>query len=116
MVTGVEVDSNALRICLENLETTEMLDFVELVHMDVFQYGLQMKRHLKKTGEKFFDTVVMNPPFGTKKKGLDMKFLRTAVEMANVVYSLHKTSTREFVVNTTEKWGYKVDVIAELRY
>lgn len=43
-----------------------------------------------------FDTVIMNPPFGTKhNKGVDTLFLRTATEMAkHVVYSLHKTSTR----------------------
>lgn len=45
---------------------------------------------------KKFDTVIMNPPFGTKhNKGLDIQFLRTAIELAqHVVYSLHKTSTR----------------------
>lgn len=43
-----------------------------------------------------FDTVIMNPPFGTKgNKGLDMLFLRTAIDLAeHAVYSLHKTSTR----------------------
>lgn len=44
----------------------------------------------------FFDTVIMNPPFGTKQNaGLDMKFLKRAIELSsNCVYSLHKTSTR----------------------
>lgn len=43
-----------------------------------------------------FDTVVMNPPFGTKHNaGMDMKFLAAGVNLANSrVYSLHKTSTR----------------------
>ena len=41
------------------------------------------------------DTVVMNPPFGTRKKGADMGFLRAALGVAKrAVYSLHKTSTR----------------------
>ncbi|CAN0900116.1 rRNA N6-adenosine-methyltransferase METTL5 [Linum grandiflorum] len=45
------------------------------------------------------DTVVMNPPFGTRKKGADMDFLSAALKIASqAVYSLHKTSTRE--VNT----------------
>lgn len=43
-----------------------------------------------------FDTIIMNPPFGTKKNiGQDMRFLEAALVMTNnVVYSLHKTSTR----------------------
>lgn len=43
-----------------------------------------------------FDTVIMNPPFGTKSNaGIDMKFLKRALKLSNnVVYSLHKTSTR----------------------
>lgn len=45
---------------------------------------------------KSFDTVIMNPPFGTKKNaGVDIQFLKTAISLARkVVYSLHKTSTR----------------------
>lgn len=43
-----------------------------------------------------FDTVIMNPPFGTKKNaGIDMKFLEVGIKLAKTaVYSLHKTSTR----------------------
>jgi len=58
------------------------------------------------------DTVVMNPPFGTKhNKGLDMKFLQTGLEMASrAVYSLHKSSTRDHVLSKAKEWG------AEARY
>lgn len=46
--------------------------------------------------DKMFDTVIMNPPFGTKGSlGIDVKFLELAVKLANCsVYSLHKSSTR----------------------
>lgn len=45
---------------------------------------------------KAFDSVLMNPPFGTKHNaGIDMRFLETAIKLSNnAVYSLHKTSTR----------------------
>jgi hypothetical protein len=40
----------------------------------------------------------MNPPFGTRKKGADMGFLRAALHVAKrAVYSLHKTSTRAHI-------------------
>ncbi|CAM6094998.1 unnamed protein product [Calypogeia fissa] len=42
------------------------------------------------------DIVVMNPPFGTCRKGADMEFLSAALKIAEkTVYSLHKTTTRE---------------------
>ena len=42
-----------------------------------------------------FDTVVMNPPFGTRNTGIDTAFVLKGMEYSNVVYSLHKTSTRD---------------------
>lgn len=44
------------------------------------------------------DTVVMNPPFGTKIKGADLAFLRAACALGPAtVYSLHKSSTRQHI-------------------
>ena len=36
-----------------------------------------------------FDTVLQNPPFGVQKRAADRKFLEKALEVGNVVYSLH---------------------------
>jgi putative methylase len=44
------------------------------------------------------DTVLMNPPFGTKQPHTDVKFLQIALNLGKTIYSIHKTSTREFVV------------------
>jgi putative methylase len=45
-----------------------------------------------------FDTIVMNPPFGTKQIHADAQFLEVALRLASVVYSIHKSSTRGFLV------------------
>jgi predicted RNA methylase len=37
----------------------------------------------------------MNPPFGTRNTGIDTAFVMKGMQYSNVVYSLHKTSTRE---------------------
>lgn len=59
----------------------------------------------------------MNPPFGTRDKGVDLKFLITALSMANTaVYSLHKTSTRKYIMSMAKKMGVYSKVIAELRF
>jgi predicted RNA methylase len=35
---------------------------------------------------------------------------------STAVYSLHKTSTRDYIVKKATQWGAKVDVIAELKF
>ncbi len=44
-----------------------------------------------------YDTVLMNPPFGSVNAHADMPFLKKAVECANYVYSLHNAKSRDFV-------------------
>lgn len=67
---------------------------------------------------KQFDTVIMNPPFGTKNNaGMDMQFLSSALFLArNAIYSLHKTSTRSFIQRKAKEIGTPAEVIATLRY
>lgn len=67
---------------------------------------------------KVFDTVLMNPPFGTKHNaGMDMKFLKSAFNLAKTaVYSLHKTSTRDFIQRRANELGANAEVVATLRY
>lgn len=44
-----------------------------------------------------FDTVLMNPPFGTKQPHTDIQFLQCAQNLAPVIYSIHKSTTRNFL-------------------
>lgn len=48
------------------------------------------------------DTVVQNPPFGTKKRGSDLQFLKKATAVSPIVYSLHKKGNAAFLQNQTE--------------
>jgi rRNA N6-adenosine-methyltransferase METTL5 len=64
------------------------------------------------------DTVVTNPPFGTKHNaGMDVRFLKAATRLArHAIYSFHKTSTREYLLKLIEKWGFQAQVVAELKF
>ncbi|HLB70641.1 MAG: METTL5 family protein [Candidatus Methanoperedens sp.] len=42
-------------------------------------------------------TVVMNPPFGAQVKGSDRPFLRKALELSRVVYSIHNAGSTDFI-------------------
>ncbi|CAL1582347.1 unnamed protein product [Knipowitschia caucasica] len=107
---GFDIDNEALEIFRRNAEEFEIsnLDFVQC---DIS--SLELEAYSSK-----FDTVIMNPPFGTKRnQGIDMIFLKTALKLANnAVYSLHKTSTREHIQKKAHDWGVTMEVIAELRY
>lgn len=109
-VVGVEIDSDAIEIFKSNVEG------FELENVDCLQWDV-----LALEGVDFdlkFDTVLMNPPFGTKQNsGIDIKFLRIGLALAkHSVYSLHKTSTRDHIKKKAIEWNVKASVIAELKY
>uniref|UniRef100_A0A0D6R2L5 Methyltransferase-like protein 5 n=1 Tax=Araucaria cunninghamii TaxID=56994 RepID=A0A0D6R2L5_ARACU len=107
-VVGVDVDSDALEIASLNASELEIeMDFVKC---DVGK--------LAWTGP-MVDTVVMNPPFGTRKKGADLDFLATALKVSSgAVYSLHKTTTREHVKRSAIRNfnARTAEVLCELRF
>ncbi|NXL29183.1 METL5 protein, partial [Glaucidium brasilianum] len=88
LCVGFDIDADALEIFNSNIEDFELTN-INMVQCDVSSLSDSMS--------ETFDTVIMNPPFGTKhNKGMDMVFLKTALQMAKTaVYSLHKTSTRQ---------------------
>lgn len=68
--------------------------------------------------ENCVDTVLTNPPFGTKHNaGIDVQFLRTATRLARkAVYSFHKTSTRDHLLRKVSEWGMEATVVAEMKF
>ncbi|XP_004081795.1 methyltransferase-like protein 5 [Oryzias latipes] len=110
LCVGFDIDSDALDIFRRNAEEFE-IPSLDLIQCDLCCLNAEVYANR-------FDTVIMNPPFGTKhNQGMDMKFLRAALTMAETaVYSLHKTSTREHIQKKAKDWGVKMEVIAELRY
>jgi len=52
--------------------------------------------------------VVMNPPFGIKRRHADRVFLEKAFEIGEVIYSIHSISSQSFVERMAEENGFKV--------
>ena len=108
-ITSFEVDQEALDIAWVNLKKLE-IDNVDLVQIDIQSLTLSRQSPLPSSSSSSssssskstfqFDTVVMNPPFGTRNAGIDSAFVIKGLESASVVYSLHKTSTREVIHST----------------
>lgn len=120
---GIDLDEDALEVARNNLSSLDLEDSP----IDFLRADLNDPRFLKIFKPRLdppndfyratFDTVVMNPPFGTKNKGIDMIFLEIACRMTRCsVYSLHKTSTREFIQKRAKEYGFRAEVLAEMRY
>lgn len=66
-----------------------------------------------------FDTVITNPPFGTRKAGADVAFVRAALDAVGQegrVYSFHKSTTRAHMIKLAERLGLGCELVAELRF
>ncbi len=63
-----------------------------------------------------FDTVLQNPPFGIKKREADRPFIIKALEISQVIYTLHKSNqgNRYFIKKLVEKKKGKITHIFEL--
>ena len=62
------------------------------------------------------DTVVQNPPFGTKNRHADILFLEKAFKIAPVVYSLHKSETKAFLERFSAKRCAKITHIWDFKF
>ena len=98
-ITAIDIDPAAIKIARENSEAA-------MADVDWIVGDLDAIR-----GE--FDTVIMNPPFGTKQRHLDKVFLRKAIQIGRVVYSIHKSATRDHIVRYLKRCGCKVDAVHE---
>ncbi|MCU0860151.1 MAG: METTL5 family protein [Thermoplasmata archaeon] len=80
---GVDIDKGAVSVASRNAESLG-LD-VEIVEGDVSSVKGR------------FDTVIQNPPFGAQRRHADRSFIKKALEIAPVAYSLHNDGSQEFV-------------------
>jgi putative methylase len=101
-VVGVDIDREAVKVAKKNAEALDAM--VEFAICDIDSI----------VGH--FETTIMNPPFGSWKRGADVMFLEKAVEISDTTYSLHKrgNSNREFLRRKVSHLGGVVDRIYEL--
>ncbi len=57
------------------------------------------------------DLVVMNPPFGVWRRGADVRFLDVALHISDIVYTIHKLSTLDYIVRRASLVGAEVHVL-----
>lgn len=79
-VFGVDIDAEAVRMAMQNAQKAIARERTQWIIADI------------KALHGRFDTVIENPPFGVQKRGADTHFLDKALELGNMVFSLHKTT------------------------
>ena len=93
-VTAFDIDADALEIAERNSASKGCeIEFVKCSINEV-------------SGS--FDTVLMNPPFGSQNKHADRPFLSKAMEIAGSVYSIHMACTLDYIEKTAEAAGRTV--------
>jgi putative methylase len=102
---GVDIDKEAVKLAKKSAEKLGVKNKTQLILGDI---DVLRGR---------FDTVLQNPPFGVQKRGADRRFLLKALELASVVYSLHKggESNRTFIKRFIEGHGGKVTGILPMK-
>jgi putative methylase len=97
---GIDVQSKALKASQMNSRSLGTEDTVDWVLGDVSSLQIRC----------LVDTVVSNPPFGVKKRGADLRFLKKAISIADVTYSMHLAGdkNRVFLKNEIEKLGARI--------
>ena len=101
-VVGIDIDRESISIARENagkvgVEVDYVVGDIESIYRP-------------------FDTTLMNPPFGSWSRGMDVNFLRKALEVSEVIYSLHKRGekNRIFLNRKIKSFGGKIEKIFEL--
>ena len=99
-VVGVDIDERSIALARENAIAAGVR--VEWVVSDI------------KEVVGAYNTVIMNPPYGTRSPHADVQFLERAFELAPVSYSIHKSSTREFLRRVIERKNRRTDAVRSM--
>lgn len=83
-VVGVDLDEVALDIARQNSNKLK-LD-IKWVHDNALSY----------TPTEKFDTVIMNPPYGSVVRGIDRKFIEASLKLAPEVFVIVSSYSRKF--------------------
>jgi putative methylase len=99
-VVGVDIDEKSIALAKEN----------------ALAAGVQVKWVVSDIKEVVgrYDSVLMNPPYGTWSPHLDVEFLERAFELAPVLYSIHKRSTRDFLRRAIERRNRRIDAVRSM--
>ena len=88
-VTGYEIDDGALELAKSYSKKNDLeIEWINLAIENI---------------NKKYDTVLMNPPFGSQRPGADRAFLKKSLEIGTKIWTIHMAETKDFVKEFVEK-------------
>ncbi len=112
----VEIDNKALEIAKNNYKMLKSESLIKgegvFIHASIDDFNRKV------------DLVVQNPPFGTKIRHTDKRFLEQAIKISPIVYSFHKSESKGFIeafckdrgFNITHKWDFNWPLKQTLKF
>lgn len=108
-VLGVDIDSDAINHLIQ-LQKPHKLSLDLLIasveFLETFNWGRK------------FQTTLMNPPFGTKRRKIDLVFLKQALKYSQTIISVHKSNpeTQKIITQLGEQNGKKLEILATVNF
>jgi len=106
-ILGVDIDLDAINVLIQLKKLKKLAIDILITPVEFFE-PFQW--------DKKFQTTFMNPPFGTKRRGLDILFLKQALKYSQTTISLHKSNmrTRKLISNLGKQFGKKLELLATI--
>ena len=104
-VLCIDIDGRALEAARSWFQSLSIDDVVDLLCKD-----------LTKAFLRGIDVVVMNPPFGVHRRGMDIRFLIVALSVAQkAVYSIHKLNpeSHRLIESLAKRMGFSCTLLAQ---
>ena len=101
-VVGFEIDEKAIEIAKRYSK----------------EHNLEIKwiNQAIETIEDKFDTIIMNPPFGSQRPGADKIFLEKAMNITKHIWTIHLSETRKFIEKIVDNNNFEIVELYEFDY
>ncbi|WP_456473146.1 METTL5 family protein [Methanocaldococcus sp.] len=110
-VIGVDIDKESIKIAEENAKNLNV--DVDFYCMDIRDLNKEVLKNVLNDDYNLKKVVIQNPPFGAQKKYADRIFLDKALEIGDVIYTIHNYPTKDFVMNYVKDKGGEITHIYE---
>ncbi|MFX1298978.1 MAG: METTL5 family protein [Promethearchaeota archaeon] len=106
-VIGVDIDPKQLEIATQNAKQLNLTNKIKWLELNIQNFSTKV------------DVVIQNPPFGVQQKdrGMDIIFLKKAIEIANIIYTVHKSGKKNqlYLQNIIQSQNALVDAIIPIQ-
>ena len=101
-VTGFEIDKDAIELAKKYSNKNNL--------------NIAWNNQAIENINEIFDTVVMNPPFGSQRPGADKIFLEKAMNISTHIWTIHLSETRKFIEKIVAKNNCEIIELYEFDY